>query len=146
MAEELDMPVEKYNKMLRMTKRSISLEMPKYQSNPKDLGFASIDVIGDSIESTGDSLDDATPEKRVDRGLFRDDLKEMLKILNQDERKVIVSRYGIDDGLTRTVTAVAAQMKESKAWVRSQECRALRKLRRPWYEKKLKEHQDALLM
>lgn len=146
MAEELDMSLEKYNKMLRMTKRSISLEMPKYQSNPKDLGHASVDLLGDSIESTGDLLDDATPEKRVDRGLFRDDLKEMLKILDDDERKVICSRYGLDDGLTRTVTAVAAQMKQSKAWVRSQECRALRKLRRPWYEKKLKEHQDALVM
>lgn len=146
MAEELDMSLEKYNKMLQMTKRSISLEMPKYQSNPKDLGHASVDLLGDSLESTGDLLDDATPEKRVDRGLFRDDLQEMLKILDCDERKVICSRYGLDDGLTRTVTAVAAQMKESKAWVRSQECRALRKLRRPWYEKKLKEHQDALVM
>ena len=43
-----------------------------------------------------------------------------------------------------TVTAVAAQLKQTKAWVRSQEGRALRKLRRPWYEKKLKEHQDSL--
>jgi RNA polymerase primary sigma factor len=146
MAEALDMTVEKYNKMLRMTKRSISLELPKYQSNPKDLGHASDDLLGDSIQSSGDLLDDATPEKRVDRGLFRDDLKEMLKILDDDERKVICARYGLDDGLTRTVTAVAAHMKESKAWVRSQECRALRKLRRPWYEKKLKEHQDALVV
>jgi hypothetical protein len=31
-----------------------------------------------------------------------------------------------------------------KAWVRSKECRALRKLRRPWYEKRLKEHQNSL--
>jgi RNA polymerase primary sigma factor len=146
MAEELDMSLEKYNKMLRMTKRSISLELPKYQSNPKDLGHASVDLLGDSIESTGDLLDDATPEKRVDRGLFRDDLHEMLKILDCDEHKVICLRYGLDDGLTRTVTAVAAQMKQSKAWVRSLECRALRKLRRPWYEKKLKEHQDALVL
>jgi RNA polymerase primary sigma factor len=145
-ADELDMSLEKYNKMLRMTKRSISLELPKYQSNPKDLGHASDDVLGDSIQSSGNMLDDATPEKRVDQGLFRDDLKEMLKILDDEERKVICSRYGLEDGLTRTVTAVAAQMKQSKAWVRSKECRALRKLRRPWYEKKLKEHQDALVM
>ena len=68
----------------------------------------------------------------------------MLEVLDEDEKKVICYRYGLTDGLTRTVTAVAAEMKESKAWVRSLECRALRKLRRPWYEKKLKEHQDAL--
>merc|ERR1712087_141773 len=30
MAESLDMPLAKYNKMLRLTRRSISLELPKY--------------------------------------------------------------------------------------------------------------------
>lgn len=143
MAENLDMTLDKYNKMLQLTKRSISLEMPKYQSNPKDLGHESEDLLGDTIDA-GSVLDDATPQHRVDRGLFQDDLKEMLEILDKDERRVICARYGLTDGLTRTVTLVAAQMKESKSWVRSQECRALRKLRRPWYEKKLKEHQDAL--
>eukprot|EP00980_Cylindrotheca_fusiformis_P022560 scaffold9439_cov115-Cylindrotheca_fusiformis.AAC.5 len=144
MAESLDMSLAKYNKMLRLTRRSISLELPKYQSNPKDLGHESEDLIGDTISNGPSQEDEATPEKRVDNGLFYDDLHEMLRILDEDERNVIRYRYGLADGLTRTVTAVAAQMKQSKAWVRSQECKALRKLRRPWYEKKLKEHQEAL--
>ena len=144
MAENLEMPLEKYNKMLQLTRRSISLELPKYQSNPKDLGHESEDLLGETIDASSVILDDSTPEKRVDRGLFQEDLNEMLGILEEDERRVICARYGLADGLTRTVTAVAVQMKTSKAWVRSQECRALRKLRRPWYEKKLKEHQDAL--
>jgi len=143
MAESLEMPLEKYNTMLRLTRRSISLELPKYQSNPKDLGHESEDVLGDTL-STSNVLDENSPETRVDRGLFHQDLSDMLDILDEDERRVICARYGLADGLTRTVSSVAAQMKESKAWVRSQECRALRKLRRPWYEKKLKEHQDAL--
>jgi RNA polymerase primary sigma factor len=144
MAEELNMTVGKYNKMLALTRRSISLEVPKYQSNPKDLGHESEDLLGDSISNSGSALEENTPERRVDRGLFQDDLREMLSILDDDERSVISARYGLSDGLTRTVTAVASQMKQSKAWVRSQECRALRKLRRPWYEKKLKEHQAAM--
>lgn len=143
-AESLHMTTEKYNKMMQLTKKSISLEVPKYQSNPKDLGHESEDLLGDTIDANKAVLDEASPEVRVDRGLFQDDLKEMLEILDEDERRVICARYGLADGLTRTVTLVAAEMKESKAWVRSQECRALRKLRRPWYEKKLKEHQDAL--
>ena len=143
-AEKLGMTVQKYNKMLRLTKRSISLETPKYKSNPKDLGHESDDLLGDTIASSNVLLDETTPEAEVDQGLFHDDLREMLEILEDDEKRVICARYGLSDGLTRTVTAVAAQMKQSKAWVRSQECRALRKLRRPWYEKKLREHQDAL--
>jgi len=144
MAEQLGMTLKKYNKMLHLTKRSISLESPKYQSNPKDLGHQSDDLLGDTIAASSVLQDESSPESRVDRGLFHEDLREMLEILDEDERFVISARYGLSDGLTRTVTAVAAQMKQSKAWVRSQECRALRKLRRPWYEKKLKEHQDAL--
>jgi RNA polymerase sigma factor (sigma-70 family) len=143
-AERLGMTLQKYNKMLDLTKRSISLETPKYQSNPKDLGHESEDLLGDTIAAGSVLVDEATPEKRVDHSLFHEDLRDMMTILEEDERRVISARYGLQDGLIRTVTVVAAEMKQSKAWVRSKECRALRKLRRPWYEKKLKEHQDAL--
>lgn len=144
MADALDISLGKYNKMLRLTRRSISLELPKYKSNPKDLGHESADLLGENIPNSPSMEEDTTPEKGVDRSLFHDDLNQMLDILDPNEREVIQYRYGLADGLTRTVTAVAAQMKQSKAWVRSRECKALRKLRRPWYEKKLKEHQEAL--
>jgi RNA polymerase sigma factor (sigma-70 family) len=143
-AAHLGMPVDKFNKMMRLTKRAISLETPSYGHNPKDLGYESEDLLRDTVASSSMLLDDSSPERKVDRGLFHEDLKEMLQILEPDERKVILARYGLTDGLTRTVTVVASQMKQSKAWVRSQECKALRRLRRPGYEKKLKEHQDAL--
>lgn len=143
-AAQLGMTLQKYNKVLQLTKRSISLEAPKYKSNPKDLGHESDDLIGDTISATNVLEDESTPEEKVDHTLLHEDLNKMLTVLDDDERRVISARYGLTDGLTRTVTVVAAQMKQSKAWVRSQECRALRKLRRPWYEKKLKEHQDAL--
>ena len=143
-AGHLGMSRQKFNKMLHLTKQSISLEAPKYLSNPKDLGHESDDSLGETLSKSSILEDEATPQKAVDHGLFHDDLKNIMKILDEDEHRVICARYGLHDGLTRTVTTVAAQMKQSKAWVRSQECRALRKLRRPWYEKKLKEHQDAL--
>ncbi len=144
MAAEMDMPVEKFVKMLRLTRKAISLDMAKYQNNPKDIGHESDTSLGDTIDATEVMKDENTPQQSVDRTLFRDDLKEMLKILGDDERTVISARYGIEDGLTRTVTTVAAQLGQSKSWVRSQECRALRKLRRPWYEKRLWEHQNSL--
>lgn len=144
MAAELQMPVEKFVKMLRLTRKVISLDMSKYQNNPKDIGQESLTSLGDTIDAAEVVHDENTPEQNVDRVLFRDDLKEMLDVLGEDEKRVITLRYGIEDGLTRTVTTVAAIMCESKSWVRSQECRALRKLRRPWYEKRLWEHQNSL--
>lgn len=144
MAAQLQMPVSKYNKMMRLTRRSISLEVPKYKQNPKNMGQESEDLLRDTISAAQVLPDEAAPEFGVDRSLFHEDLKDMLKILEEDERRVINARYGLDDGLARTVTTVAAQMNMSKAWVRSQECKALRKLRRPWYEKRLQQHQESL--
>lgn len=139
-AEKLGMPAEKYSKIIRLTRKSISLEMPKYQNNPKDVGQESEKLVLDTIDSTAVVSDEHRPERNVDQKLFQSDLREMLKILEEDERRVICARYGLEDGMTRTVTAVAAQFRQPKSWVRSQECRALRKLRRPWYEKRLYEH------
>lgn len=143
-AAELDMPVEKFVKMLQLTRNAISLDMAKYQNNPKDVGQESDTSLGDTIDAADVLKDENSPQQNVDRTLFRDDLKGMLKILGDDERKVICERYGIDDGITRTVTTVASKLGKTKSWVRSQECRALRKLRRPWYEKRLWEHQNSL--
>ena len=171
MAAELNMTLPKYSKMLRLTRRAISLEMPKYQNNPKDIGQESEMLVGDTIDATEVIKDENSPEQSVDQVLFHDDLQEMLevscsnffslcspkwhsltnvfdsstiKMLGEDERRVVRARYGLDDGLTRTVSTVAAQLGQSKSWVRSMECRALRKLRRPWYEKRLWEHQNSL--
>lgn len=144
MAKEMDMSLEKYIKMLRLTRKAISLDISKYQNNPKDMGQESDTSLGDTIDAAQVIKDENTPEQSVDQTLFRDDLQEMLNILGDDERAVISARYGLKDGLTRTVTTVAAQMGQTKSWVRSQECRALRKLRRPWYEKRLWEHKNSL--
>lgn len=144
MADEMDMTIDKYNKMIRNTRNAISLEQPKYKNNPKDLGHESEASVGDMVDSSAVNSDENTPEQNVDHGLLHNDIQYMLGKLGDDERTVLCLRYGINDGITRTVTLVASEMRQTKSWVRSQECRALRKLRRPWYEKRLKEHRESL--
>jgi RNA polymerase primary sigma factor len=80
MAAELEMPVEKFVKMLRLTRNAISLDMAKYQNNPKDIGQESDTSLGDTIDSADVIKDETSPQQIVDRTLFRDDLKEMLKV------------------------------------------------------------------
>ena len=144
MAEEMDMSIEKYNKMIRNTRNALSLERPKYMNNPKDLGHESDVLVGDMVDSSSVIFDEKTPEQMVDNGLLHSDIQYMLGKVGDDERKVLCLRYGLNDGITRTVTLVASEMRQTKSWVRSQECRALRKLRRPWYEKRLNEHRLSL--
>ncbi|KAL9183538.1 hypothetical protein ACHAXT_004394 [Thalassiosira profunda] len=144
MADEMDMSLEKYNKMIRNTRNAISLETPKYKNNPKDLGHSSLVEVGDVVSSSAVIFDEKTPEQNVDQQLLHNDIQYMLDKLGEEERAVLCLRYGINDGITRTVTLVASEMRQTKSWVRSQECRALRKLRRPWYEKRLNEHRESL--
>ncbi len=80
MAAELDMSLQKYNKMIRLTRKAISLDMAKYQNNPKDIGQESETSLGDTIDASDVIRDENSPEQSVDRVLFRDDLKEMLKV------------------------------------------------------------------
>jgi DNA-directed RNA polymerase sigma subunit (sigma70/sigma32) len=80
MAGELDMSLEKYNKMIRLTRKAISLDMAKYQNNPKDIGQESETSLGDTIDATEVIRDENSPEQNVDQVLFRDDLKEMLEV------------------------------------------------------------------
>ena len=80
MAEQLDMTPEKFAKILNLTKRTISLEKPKYANNPKDLGHASDATLGDSLDSSSTIKDESSPEEAVDQSLFQDDLKGMLKV------------------------------------------------------------------
>ena len=143
-AEKLEMPPEKLTKILLMTRQSVSLEQPRFKQNPKDFNHESDMVIGEAIDSNRVGEISESPENMVDNDLFHADLEEMLMILGEDERTVMRLRYGMVDGMTRTVSIVSEIMNKPKSWVRSQECRALRKLRRPWYEKKLKEHQNSL--
>lgn len=83
MAAELDMSIEKYSKMVRLTRKAISLDIAKYQNNPKDIGQESETSLGDTIDASDVIKDESSPEQNVDRVLFRDDLKEMLKVRSE---------------------------------------------------------------
>ena len=66
--------------MQRLSRKAISLDIAKYRNNPKDIGQESDMSIGDTIDASDVIIDENTPEQNVNRGLFRDDLKEMLKV------------------------------------------------------------------
>lgn len=80
MADEMNMSIEKYNKMIRSTRNAISLERPKYKNNPKDLGHESEALVGDMVDSASVIFDEKTPEQNVDHGLLHSDIQYMLEV------------------------------------------------------------------
>ena len=141
-AVTIDMKPEKLHKMLRLTKRAFSMETPRFQGNKEENKY--VNTMADTRDAASIENGAMVTQKTVDQELFREDLRIMLRIMNDDERRVIVLRYGLADGVTRTVTITANRLKQNKAWVRRHESKALRKLRGPWYEKRLKEYQTSL--
>jgi RNA polymerase sigma factor (sigma-70 family) len=97
MADEMDMSLEKYNKMIRNTRNAISLERPKYMNNPKDLGHESEALVGDMVDSSAVIFDEKTPEQNVDHGLLHSDIQYMLGVSS----KILISTRGCPNDVAK---------------------------------------------
>jgi RNA polymerase primary sigma factor len=87
----------------------------------KDQTWANL--LGDThTESPGDA---------VDQSLLKERLDEVLRCLGSRDREVLEWRYGLKDGLSRTLDEVAAIMGVTRERIRQIEARALLRLRQP---------------
>lgn len=65
-------------------------------------------------------------------------LREVLETLTERERKVIIERYGLDDGAGKTLEEVGQIFGVTRERIRQVEAKALRKLRHPTRSARLK--------
>jgi RNA polymerase primary sigma factor len=71
------------------------------------------------------------PDANVTRSLRRERVSQALSILDSRERKVLILRFGLEDGRARTLDEVGRQMGVTRERIRQIEAKALRKLRHP---------------
>ena len=122
--ECLGMPASKVIDALNADRDAGSLEMP----------------IGEDGETL---LIDIIPDKTdIDEPIFKAALREALireiKTLTPREQKVLRMRFGLDDGIYRTLEEVGAEFGVTRERIRQIEAKALRKLRHPSRSKNLK--------
>ena len=125
-AEEIHLPVERVNAVLRMSQQPVSLQT-KVGDADGDTEF------GDFIEDNNT----VSPMELTARNLLRDKLKTVLDSLNERERAVLEQRFGLNDGAGRTLEEVGRQFRVTRERIRQIEAKALRKLRHPTRIKKL---------
>jgi len=119
LADELKMPVERVRAILRFSEQPISLHSP---------------VRTESSAVFGDLLEDTQAEKPFDnaeQNLLKAALEDILTSLNEQERRVLRLRFGVDDGCVHTLEEIGRKFQLTRERIRQIEAKALRKLRHP---------------
>jgi RNA polymerase primary sigma factor len=121
-AAEVGASVDRIREVMRMAMEPVSLEAP---------------VGGGEGSSLADFIEDISSEPAEDaagRAMLREKLEEMLEHLSEREREVITLRFGLRDGVPRTLEEIGRTMGVKREGVRLIERTALRKLRMPGNE------------
>jgi len=129
-AARMGMSIEKVRRVLKIAQEPISLETP----------------IGDEEDShLGDFIEDKSvisPAKAAAYALLREQMEGVLGTLTKREERVLRYRFGLGDGITRTLDEVGAVFNVTRERVRQIEAKALRKLRHPTRSRKVKAFLD----
>ena len=90
--------------------------------------------VGEDDATLGDFIEDQealAPFDVVASGIRKRDLFKVLAKLNERERTVLVLRYGLDNGVPRTLDEVGQRFNLTRERIRQIESKALAKLRHP---------------
>ena len=98
--------------------------------------------VGDDEDSVlGEFLPDdkiKTPEKEAEETALQEQLEEVLDTLKDREADIIRMRFGMDDGVPKTLEYIGQKYGLTRERIRQIESSALRQLRHPGRNKKLK--------
>ncbi|MDU6361448.1 MAG: RNA polymerase sigma factor RpoD, partial [Clostridiales bacterium] len=127
-AEFMDMPVEKVREVMKISREPVSLDTPIGEEEDSHLG----DFIPDE--------DTPVPIEAASFALLKEQLSEVLETLTEREQKVLMLRFGLEDGRARTLEEVGKDFNVTRERIRQIEAKALRKLRHPSRSNKLKDY------
>lgn len=127
-ARRLERAAARVRRIQRLSQEPLSLNTP--------VGNEENSYLGDFIED--DSM--PGPVDSASRRLLKEHMNEILEGLNERERKVLIMRFGLEDGVTRTLEDVGKEFEVTRERVRQIEAKALRKLRHPQRSRKLRDY------
>ncbi|MEM7539515.1 MAG: RNA polymerase sigma factor [Chloroflexota bacterium] len=127
-SRRLERAAAKVRRIKRLSREPISLDTP--------IGNEDNSYIGDFIED--DSV--LGPADEASRHLLKEQMEEILDGLSERERRVLIMRFGLEDGMTRTLEDVGREFNVTRERVRQIEAKALRKLRHPLRSRKLRDY------
>ncbi|MFH0863748.1 MAG: RNA polymerase sigma factor RpoD [Candidatus Gottesmanbacteria bacterium] len=127
-ADAMGVDISKIREIVKISQEPTSLEAPVGDEEDSHLG----DFIQDTTQPT--------PYDAATRQLLKEHMEEVLSTLSDREKKVLILRFGLDDGRPRTLEEVGREFAVTRERIRQIEAKALRKLRHPSRSKKLKDY------
>ena len=127
-AAEMGLTPEKVREVIKISQEPISLETP--------IGEEEDSHLGDFIEDQ----EAVAPAEAASVMLLKEKMQDVLQNLTERERKVLVLRFGLEDGHQRTLEEVGQEFGVTRERIRQIEAKALRKLRHPSRGKALKDY------
>lgn len=127
LAEAMHLSPERVRWMLRISRRTLSLEEPVGEEEETELGSFIED------EST------PPPPETVDRALLREKIEELLDTLPAREARVLRLRFGLHDGHYYTLEEVGRKFGLTRERIRQIEVQALNRLRHPRRSRQLRD-------
>ena len=117
-AEEMGMPIEELDSLLRQALTTSSLDAPVNGEEGRSF-------LGDLIADNSH----AEPLEQVERGIHQEQLGRWLTYLTEQERQVLELRFGLEGEERHTLAEIGRMLDVSRERVRQVELKALRKLR-----------------
>ena len=128
-AAEMGIEVDKVHHIMRISQETVSLETPVGEDEEDS-------VLAEFIEDEKV----VAPSVEAARTLLRERLKEILVDLTPREQKILAMRFGLEDGITRTLEEVGQEFGVTRERIRQIEAKALERIREHRVLKKLKDY------
>jgi RNA polymerase primary sigma factor len=126
--EGMEVQPDKVREIIKVSQEPVSLETP--------IGEEEDSHLGDFIEDQGTPA----PAEAASHQLLKEQVQEVVGSLTPREQKVLILRFGLEDGRSRTLEEVGREFNVTRERIRQIEAKALRKLRHPSRSKKLKDY------
>jgi len=123
LAEEVGMAPAKVSQLKTVSIRPASLDAPISDDDTTEFG----EIVGDE--------EALTPFEQLRDQNLRDEVSELISVLDEREKKIIFSRFGLDGGKPKTLEEVGRKFGVTRERIRQLQNIALMKLRRALQKK-----------
>jgi RNA polymerase primary sigma factor len=128
-ASEMGIEVDKVHHIMKISQDTVSLETPVGEDEEDS-------TLGEFIED--DKM--LSPSEETSRGLLRDHIHEIINDLLPREQKILKLRFGLEDGIVRTLEEVGKEFGVTRERIRQIEAKAIEKIRQHEKAKKIQSY------